>query len=116
MKYKNRKIAMPALLQDEVDCQCLAKAPANDVENDTTVNMDNDNDRNDGDDNNYVDAENNEVIKQLLLSEKVWVVTGDLFNPVNVSSSGVEYKTRQRNRLIDYEIDFNYAYNEVNNV
>jgi hypothetical protein len=64
----------------------------------------------------FIDAENNEVIKQLLLSEKVWIVTGDLFNPVNVSSSGLEYKTRQRNRLIDYDIDFNYAYNELNNV
>ena len=63
----------------------------------------------------FISETNNELIKQLLLSEKVWILEGVLFNPVNVSSSSIEYKSRQKDRLLDYEIDFTFAYNEINN-
>lgn len=64
----------------------------------------------------FISEDNNELIKQLLLSEKVWILENDLFNPVNVSSSNIEYKSRQKDRLLDYEINFDYAYSEINNI
>jgi|GEM_PF-2106926 len=64
----------------------------------------------------FISEENNELIKQLLLSDKVWILQGDLFNPVNVTSSSVEYKSRQKDRLLDYEINFDYAYSEINDI
>lgn len=64
----------------------------------------------------FIDEENNEIIKQLFLSEKVWILEGFVFNPVNVSSSNVSYKSRQKDRLLNYEIDFDYAYNEINDI
>ena len=64
----------------------------------------------------FLDEETNENIKQLMLSEKVWVLEGFLFNPVNVSQSSVQYKTRQKDRLLNYEVSFNYAYNEINDI
>ena len=64
----------------------------------------------------FVDQSMNETFKQLLLSERVWKFENDTFIPLNVSSSSLEYKTRQKDRLINYEIEFEYSYNEVNSI
>jgi len=64
----------------------------------------------------FVYEELNETFKQLLLSEQVWHYDGDKFIPLNVSSSSLSYKTRQNDRLISYEIEFEYSYNEINNI
>jgi len=36
--------------------------------------------------------------------------------PLNVVSKSFEYKTRQKDRLINYEIEFENAFNEINNI
>ena len=59
---------------------------------------------------------NNELFKQLFLSDKVWHFDGTTFIPLNLKSQSIEYKTRQRDRLINYEISFEYAFYEVNNI
>jgi hypothetical protein len=64
----------------------------------------------------FISEETNEVIKQLLLSEKVWIAHEDGGIPVTVTSTNLEYKTRQKDRLINYEIEFTYSYNEINNI
>ena len=58
----------------------------------------------------------NETFKQLLLSDRVWSYEDEVFTPLNVSSSSLEYKTRQKDRLINYEIEFENAFNEINNI
>jgi hypothetical protein len=63
----------------------------------------------------FVDEDTNETFKQLFLSERVWAYDGT-FTPLNISSKSLEYKTRANERLINYEVEFSYAYNEVNNV
>jgi hypothetical protein len=62
----------------------------------------------------FVNEQMNEIFKQLILSERVWIV--DNLVPIKVSMSSIEYKTRQKDRLINYEFDFEYAFNEINNV
>lgn len=64
----------------------------------------------------FVDEAMNETFRQLQLSENVWQYDGTDFIPLNVSSSSLEYKTRQNDRLINYEVEFEYAYNEINNI
>jgi len=64
----------------------------------------------------YVDEDNNAAFKQLLLSERCWLLSNNTFTPLNVGSKSIEYKTRQKDRLINYEITFEYAYNEINNI
>lgn len=64
----------------------------------------------------FLKQTNNELFKQLFLSEKVWHFNGSVFIPVNLSSQNIEYKTRQRDRLISYELTFDYAFSEVNNI
>jgi hypothetical protein len=64
----------------------------------------------------FILEENNEIISQLLLSDKVWILEGGLFNPVNVTTSSLEEQTRQKDRLLNYELSFEYAYNEINDI
>ncbi len=64
----------------------------------------------------FVDEVMTETFKQLLLSEKVWHYNNQIFTPLNVASSSLEYKTRQKDRLINYEIEFEYAFNALNNI
>jgi len=64
----------------------------------------------------FVDEDGNETIKQLLLSERVWEYDGTNFIPLNVNSTNLEFKTRQNDRLINYEFEFEFGFNDINNV
>ena len=58
----------------------------------------------------------NETFKQLLLSERVWTYDGTDFIPVTIDTKQLTYKTQKKERLINYEIGFKYAYNAINNI
>jgi hypothetical protein len=64
----------------------------------------------------FIDESMNETVRQLLLSERVWMYSNEIFTPLNVAGKSLEYKTRQKDRLINYEIDFDYAFNEINSI
>lgn len=64
----------------------------------------------------FREATENEAFKQLMLSERVWFYDGTTWTPVNISSSSLEYKTRRKDKLINYEIEFEYSYNEINTI
>lgn len=64
----------------------------------------------------FVDESMNETFKQLFLSEKVWQFKNENYIPLKLGSKSLEYKTRQKDRLINYEVEFEYAFNEINNV
>lgn len=67
----------------------------------------------------YIDESFNEVIKQLMLSEQVWLEkldgTGDAF-PVNVTTQSLQYKTSVNDKLVQYTLNFEYAFDKINNV
>lgn len=64
----------------------------------------------------FVNEEMNETFKQLFLSQRVWKYENGIFTPLNLSSKSFEYKTRQKDRLINYELEFECAFNEINNI
>lgn len=64
----------------------------------------------------FVKESNNEIFKQLFLSAKVWQFDGTTFIPLNLGSTNLEYQTRQRDRLINYEVSFKYSFSEINNI
>lgn len=64
----------------------------------------------------FVDESMNETFKQLLLSERVWSFKDGVYTPLKLGSKSIEYKTRIKDRLINYEIEFEYSFNEINNV
>jgi hypothetical protein len=63
-----------------------------------------------------IDEDNNETIKQLLLSPKIWLYSGAIFTPINIKTKSQEWKTQLNDSLINYEIEFDFSYNEINNI
>lgn len=64
----------------------------------------------------YMDEGMNEPIKQMLLSEQVWATIGANVLPVILDTESLTYKTSVNDRLVDYTIDFSYAYDTINNI
>ena len=57
-----------------------------------------------------------ENIKQLMLSEKVWIMVGDDKLPITIKDSDMELKTSINEKLINYEIEIEFAYDIINNI
>ena len=68
----------------------------------------------------YLSEEYNEVFKQMMLSEKVWVTnileTGEQVLPINVKTSDITYKTSLNNKLVEYTIEFDKSFDTINNI
>ena len=64
----------------------------------------------------FVPEEFNEVFKQLMLSEQVWIEYNQQVLPINISNQNIDYKTRLNNKLINYTIDVEFSFNTTNNV
>jgi len=64
----------------------------------------------------FLPESDNETIRQLLLSEYVFLLNGGDHIPLNVDTSSYRFKTRLQDKLIEHEIDFMYAYDTINNI
>lgn len=58
----------------------------------------------------------NEVIKQLMLSEEVWLDNGTEVLPIMPITNSLTYKTNVNDKLINYTMEFQYAFDKVNNI
>ena len=63
----------------------------------------------------------NAVFEQLLESEQIWIQTLSAvgttqYLPLNVITSSFTKKTKLNDRLIDYTIEFEEAYDKINNI
>ncbi len=68
----------------------------------------------------YLSEEYNEVFRQLMLSEKVWVTnvndTAVQVLPINVKTSDITYKTSLNDKLVEYTIEFDNSFDTINNI
>lgn len=64
----------------------------------------------------YYPESNNELFKQLILSEKVFIEYDYKTLPIVITSSSLGFKTSINNKLIDYTIEVEFAYETINNV
>ena len=64
----------------------------------------------------YVSQDYNEPIKELMMSEKVWLTQGGTVYPIQVQTSSVEFKNRLNDSLVAYTIEAEYAFDSVQNV
>ena len=65
----------------------------------------------------FLSEEYNEVFKQMMLSEKVWVTNDESqVLPINVKTSNITYKTSLNDRLVEYTFDFDNSYDTINNI
>lgn len=64
----------------------------------------------------FVKEDNNEIFTQLLLSDRVWNLKNNVYIPLNLGTETIEYKTRNKDRLINYNIEFKYSFNKINTI
>lgn len=64
----------------------------------------------------YIPEQNNLTFKELMLSDKVWMNYNNEIIPVKITSSNIDYKTREVDKLINYQLTIEHAYNEINTI
>ena len=64
----------------------------------------------------FYPEEYNEVFKQMQLSEDCWIEINSQTLPINVSSSSLNYKTHLNDKLINYTIEVEFAFDTINNI
>lgn len=64
----------------------------------------------------YVSEDINEPIKQLILSEKVWMTSGSTVTPVSVQSDSLVVKSSVNDKMVSYTLDFDFAHDIIQNI
>ena len=64
----------------------------------------------------YILEAENEIYKELLQSETVYFYENEKLIPVNLTNSSLDFKTQLDDKLFNYSLDFEYAYNVIQNV
>ena len=64
----------------------------------------------------YVDESYNEVMRELMQSEKVWLNMDDKIEPINVDTKSLTFKTSLNDKLVEYGIDISFSYNDINEI
>jgi len=68
----------------------------------------------------FLSEEYNEVFKQMMLSEKVWITnltdTEEQVLPINVKTPNITYKTSLNDRLVEYTFNFDNSFDTINNI
>lgn len=63
----------------------------------------------------YVES-HNEIFRQLVLSEKIWIDYEGNILPINLKSKELSFKTSLNDKLINYKLEFEFAYDKINSV
>lgn len=64
----------------------------------------------------YLNQSENVLYEQMLLSDKLYFYENNVLVPINATSSNIEFKTRVNDKLVQYSMEFEYAYNQIQNV
>ena len=64
----------------------------------------------------FYDESFNEVVRQMLLSEQVWIYDGSSTLPINLRSNTLRFQKSVNDKLISYNISFEYAFDKINNI
>lgn len=67
----------------------------------------------------YIDEEYNEVFRQLMLSEQVWMTrltdTEEIL-PLRPRTQSLQFKTRTNDKLVNYTVEFDFAFDKINTI
>lgn len=64
----------------------------------------------------FIKESENDIYEQMLLSEYVWFYEGGNLIPINPKTMDWQIKTRVNDSLIEYQVNFDYAYQLINNI
>jgi len=64
----------------------------------------------------FLKEEYNEVIRELFQSEDVWIRENNKTLPVKIKDSDFTYKTHLNDKLVNYTVQFEYAFDSINTI
>tara|TARA_R110000822_G_scaffold145919_9_gene284861 strand:- start:1952 stop:2872 length:921 start_codon:yes stop_codon:yes gene_type:complete len=64
----------------------------------------------------FIDEQMYYPLKEMILSESVWVTKDGQVLPVNLDTSSLTHKTKLNDKLIQYTIDFTYSFDIINTI
>lgn len=64
----------------------------------------------------FIKEDMNETIEELFLSENIWIRYNEKTLPIIPTTKNLQFKTVLNDKLIDYKIDFEFAFDKINNV
>ena len=64
----------------------------------------------------YYPESHNEIFRQLLLSEYVWVTYNNYNFPCRIKDSSMSFKTQIQDKLINYTMNIEFAFDKINSV
>ena len=67
----------------------------------------------------FIDDSYNEVIRQLMLSEQIWMTKltdEELVLPLKAKTQSLQYRTHVNDRLVNYTIEFDMAFDKINSI
>jgi len=64
----------------------------------------------------FYTEDHNEVVREMLLAEQVWIFDGTNTLPINLKSNTLQFKKSVNDKLISYTLSFDYAYDKINNI
>lgn len=64
----------------------------------------------------YYPEDYNDVFKEMQLSEDAWIEIDNQIIPVNITDSSFSYKTSLNDKLINYTIKIDFAFDTINNI
>ena len=64
----------------------------------------------------FVSEDYNEPMQELLQSEQVWMEVDSVVTPMVVTDSGFKFKTSVNDKLVEYKLELNYAFDAINNI
>jgi hypothetical protein len=64
----------------------------------------------------YIKETENSIYREMMLSDKVYLYGNSVLTPLNIKSSSLEFKNRVNDKLVKYTIEFEYAYNLIQNI
>ena len=64
----------------------------------------------------YVSQEYNAPMQELMQSEQVWMEVYGVVTPMTVTDSSFTFKTSLNDKLVDYKLQLDYAFDSINNI
>ena len=64
----------------------------------------------------FIKEDMNDTIEELFLSENIWIRYNNKTLPIIPKTKTLQFKTVLNDKLIDYTIDFEFAFDKINNV
>ncbi len=67
----------------------------------------------------YIDESFNEVFRQLMLSEQVWMTRltdKEEVMPLRPKTQSLQFKTRTNDKLVNYTVEFDFAFDKINTI